>query len=67
MLLAGCNAVPDPRLAGDEQSCRGMGHVAGTASFRQCLVDLNDRRCPLATAKGSLPHHVASMDCTRLN
>ena len=64
--VLGC-ANPDRRLTADEASCRSMGHLAGTPPFRECLKDLDDRRCTVATRKGWTPQHVASADCTRIN
>src|SRR5437764_245073 len=37
--FAGC-AGQDRRLVADEQSCRNMGHAAGTPEFKQCMHDL---------------------------
>lgn len=72
--LAGC--VPphvDNRLAEDQQTCQQMGHPAGSAVFRQCLAELNERRCALAASRpasrsyaGEGSRHLASEDCTRL-
>lgn len=62
----GC-ATPDRRLTSDQASCQGMGHVPETPPFRECLKDLNDRRCATATRRGGTPQHVASADCTRIN
>jgi hypothetical protein len=65
-LLTGC-ASEDRRLVADEQSCRSMGHVDGTPEFRQCMNDLNERRCATrkATKQGGSVHE-ATTDCTRL-
>jgi len=43
-----------------------MGHVVGTAAFRMCLDDLNDRRCAVSHPKVSTGIHDAARDCTRL-
>jgi len=64
--LAGC-AMPDRRLTEDETSCRGMGHTPDTPPFRECLRDLNDRRCAVAPRKIGTPQHMASNECTRIN
>ncbi len=65
-VLMGC-AVQDRRMTADETSCRSMGHLPGTEPFKGCLKDLDDRRCVVARQKGTQSHHVASIDCTRLN
>ena len=71
-LLVGCE-IPDRRLVEDQRSCEIMGHVRGTPVFRQCLSDLNDRRCgrsPPRIARGGPSNggiHVVTTECTRLN
>jgi len=65
-VLMGC-AVQDRRMTADEISCRSMGHSPGTEPFKECLKDLDDRRCVVARQKGTQSHHVASIDCIRLN
>jgi hypothetical protein len=69
VLLAGCSPLsPDRRLTEDEQSCQAMGHTPETANFKQCMADLNERRCAMSAGhKGNPSHHVVSTDCTRLN
>ena len=63
-LLTGC-ATEDRRLVADEQSCRSMGHSDGTSAFKQCMDNLNQRRCATSSTKvGTL--HEATKDCTRL-
>lgn len=64
-ILVGC-AAPDRRLAKDQRSCEGMGHAAGTTGFRQCMADLNDRRCTRGGPRNGSTH-VATTECTRLN
>jgi len=67
-LLTGCAASTDRRLTEDQQSCQAMGHTTGTANFRQCLADLDERRCAMsANMKNGALHHVASADCSRLH
>jgi hypothetical protein len=63
--LTGC-ASEDRRLVADEQSCRSMGHSDGTPEFKQCMNDLNERRCAVQRAKTGPGSHVASTECTRL-
>lgn len=65
-LLAGC-ASEDRRLVEDRQSCLQMGHSPGTPEFKQCMLDLNDRRCAVLQNRAGISHHVATEDCTRLN
>ena len=64
-ILVGC-AVPDRRLAEYQRSCESMGHAAGTTGFRQCMADLNDRRCSRGGPRNGSTH-VAKIECTRLN
>lgn len=66
-LVAGCGAPrEDRRLVGDEQTCQQMGHAAGTDVFKQCLADLNQRRCStLPPQKGRGERHEATQDCTK--
>lgn len=64
--LTGC-ASEDRRLVEDEQSCRDMGHAEGTPEFKQCMTDLNQRRCATRQAtKGRVGGLEATTDCTRL-
>lgn len=63
--LTGC-AGEDRRLAADQESCRNMGHAAGTPEFRQCMTDLNERRGAVQKAKAGAGSHIATADCTRL-
>ena len=63
--FTGC-AAEDRRLVADEQSCRGMCHVAGTPEFKQCMNDLNQRRCAVQRSKAGTGSHIATTDCTRL-
>jgi hypothetical protein len=63
--FTGC-AGEDRRLVADEQSCRDMGHVAGTPEFKQCMNDLNERRCALKRSKAGTGSHIATTECTRL-
>ena len=64
-LLIGCT-VQDRRLTEDEQSCRSMGHSPDTTSFKQCLADLDQRRCAVGGPKSGRAH-LATMDCTKLH
>ena len=68
-LFSGCSELPpDRRLTEDQQSCQAMGHAPETAIFKECMVDLNKRRCAMfVSQKGNQSHHVPSTDCTRLN
>jgi hypothetical protein len=43
-----------------------MGHVAGTPEFKQCMNDLNERRCAVQRSKAGTGSHIATTDCTRL-
>jgi len=52
LFVVGC-AAPDHRATDDQQSCRSMGHVAGTAGFQACMADLNNRRCAVRRSRGS--------------
>jgi hypothetical protein len=63
--VTGC-AGEDRRLAADEQSCLNMGHANGTPEFKQCMNDLNERRCAVQRAKAGAGSHVATTECTRL-
>jgi len=63
--LTGCASV-DRRLVADQQSCRNMGHLDGTPQFKECMNDLNERRCAVLRSKGSAGSHVATTECTRL-
>ena len=63
--LAGCGAMPDRRLSEDEQSCSTMGHIPGSALFKQCMADLNQRRCAEVARKGGTSH-VSTLDCSRM-
>jgi hypothetical protein len=64
--LTGC-AGEDRRLVADQESCRNMGHAAGTPEFKQCMNDLNERRCAVQQRTKAGPgSHVATTDCTRL-
>ncbi len=63
--IAGC-ANEDHRLAEDQQSCVAMGHVEGTPEFKQCMADLNQRRCAEAKSKTEGTQHEATVDCTKL-
>ncbi len=64
-LVTGC-ASEDRRLVEDEQSCHSMGHLDGTPEFKQCMNDLNERRCAVQRAKVGAGPHVATTECTRL-
>ena len=66
-VLMGCAVLPDRRLTSDEQSCRSMGHSPDTTAFKQCMADLDNRRCAVAHAKGGAERHLPSESCTRLN
>ena len=59
-------AGEDRRLVADEQSCRDMGHVEGTPEFKQCMNDLNERRCARQRSKAGTGSHIATTECTRL-
>ena len=63
--FTGC-AGEDRRLVADQESCRNMGHEPGTPEFKQCMTDLNDRRCAVQKAKGGAGSHIATAECTRL-
>src|SRR5437870_13661133 len=64
--LTGCTSE-DRRLVADRQTCQSMGHVEGTPEFKQCMQDLNERRCPTRkVAKYSGAVHEATTECTRL-
>jgi hypothetical protein len=65
VLLTGC-AGEDRRLVADQESCRNMGHAPGTPEFKQCMTDLNDRRCAVQKAKGGAGSHIATAECTKL-
>lgn len=64
--LIGC-ASEDRRLVADEETCRSMGHVEGTPEFKQCMTELNLRRCATrkATKQGGKLHEAAT-ECERL-
>jgi hypothetical protein len=64
-LVTGC-AGEDRRLVADEQTCHSMGHLDGTQEFKQCMNDLNERRCAVQKAKTGAGSHVATTECTRL-
>ena len=65
--LLGCAARPDTRLVSDEKTCADMGHPPGTEVFKQCLAELNERRCRVEKrSRYETAHHVDSRDCTRL-
>jgi hypothetical protein len=64
LALTGCDTT-DKRLVEDEQSCHAMGHSLGTPDFKQCLQDLNDRRCAMVRKKNETMH-VVTTDCSRL-
>ena len=63
--IAGC-ASEDRRLVADQQSCRSMGHLEGTPQFKQCMNDLNERRCAVLRSKSAPGTHLATTECTRL-
>lgn len=63
--LIACAPRPDTRLADDQQSCTAMGHASGTPIFRQCLAELNERRCALERNRYGT-RHVDSRECTRV-
>lgn len=64
LLLTGC-ASEDRRLVADEQSCRNMGHADGTPEFKQCMTDLNQRRCATRSTKSGTVLE-RTTDCTML-
>ena len=64
-VLTGCGA-PDRRLVDDQQSCRTMGHLQGTAEFQGCMAELNQRRCSVIPQKAGTMRHVPSKECTQL-
>ena len=65
--LAGCAEHQDRRLANDEQTCRTMGHPTGSDAFKQCLAELNNRRCRMVREGKSGPlEHKETQDCSRL-
>jgi hypothetical protein len=65
--MTGCVSEEDRRLAADEQSCQSMGHADGTPEFKQCMIELNLRRCATrqATKQGGIAHEI-TRECTRL-
>jgi len=66
-LVTGCSSE-DPRLVADAETCQSMGHVNGTPEFKQCMNELNLRRCTtrkLSRFGGRL--HEATNECTRLS
>jgi hypothetical protein len=65
-ILSGCTARPDTRLVSDEKTCADMGHAPGSEVFKQCLAELNERRCRIEKNRYGSAHHVDSRDCTRL-
>lgn len=62
VLLTGCVDKNDRRLVADEKTCREMGHQEDTPEFKQCMADLNDRRCS-SSPKGG---HQKTKDCTQI-
>ena len=64
IIATGCTSE-DTRLVDDAQSCRTMGHVLGSASYDECMKDLNTRRCATVAVKGGTRHDVTA-NCTRL-
>jgi hypothetical protein len=66
-LLMGCTSE-DPRLVADAETCQSMGHVNGTAEFKQCMNELNQRRCATRkTSKVGGRIHEPTIECTRLD
>lgn len=64
--LIACEPRPDTRLVEDQKTCSEMGHAPGTPIFKQCLAELNERRCRVERSRYGSAHHVDSRDCTRL-
>lgn len=65
-LVTGCSSE-DPRLVADAKTCQNMGHVNGTAEFKQCMNELNQRRCPTRrVSKFGGRIHEATIECTML-
>ncbi len=69
--VAGCASKRDTRLTDDQQSCVDMGHAPGSAEFKQCMSELNERRCATVTSptgnRGAHSNrHSSTIDCTRL-
>ena len=55
----------DTRLADDEQTCQRMGHLSDSPAFKQCLAELNERRCAVVSTKSGTRHQ-GTEQCTRL-
>jgi hypothetical protein len=55
----------DTRLADDQQTCQRMGHLPDNPAFKQCLAELNERRCAVVSTKSGTRHQ-GTEQCTRL-
>ncbi len=66
-VLAGCAEHKDRRLADDQQTCQAMGHPTGSDAFKQCLAELNQRRCAMVRQgrTGGVRHQETEY-CSRL-
>src|SRR5204862_2265149 len=65
--LAGCAEHQDRRLADDQQTCQAMGHPTGSDAFKQCLTELNKRRCRMVREGKTGPlQHKDTPECERL-
>ena len=63
--LGACSSLQDTRLADDQQTCQQMGHLPDSPAFKQCLTELNERRCAVVSTKSGTRHQ-GTEQCTRL-
>ena len=63
--LVACSSLQDTRLADDQQTCQQMGHLPDSPAFKQCLAELNERRCAVVSTKSGTRHQ-GTEQCTRL-
>ena len=63
--LGACSSLQDTRLADDRQTCQQMGHLPDSPAFKQCLAELNERRCAVVSTKSGTRHQ-GTEQCTRL-
>ena len=63
--LGACSSLQDTRLADDQHTCQQMGHLPDSPAFKQCLAELNERRCAVVSSKSGTRHQ-ATEECTRL-
>ena len=67
-VLGGCTGHQDTRLTDDEKTCASMGHTPGSDMFKQCLVELNERRCGVVKKGRFSPNeHHPTEACTQLS